>query len=227
MERMPAGIKAVFFDMDGTLIDSEPLTDLAVQAILDVDGLQPPSFALGSLHGKTWQQVEAELHAEYPVLAGKPLVARLQADFDRRMRAQMPLPVRGAVGAFRAASRRWVTGIVSSSPRATIEFVVDTLGLSGACRVLVGAEHIRRSKPDPECYLLAATRARARPQECLVFEDSEAGLTAARNAGMTALAVVGNREAADVASLGGLSDLVIRDYTALPPGFFSLARSAS
>lgn len=227
MQRLPAGLKAVFFDMDGTLIDSEPLTELAVQAIVDEYKLPPPSFLLADLHGKTWARIEKELQAEYPSLAGVPLIARMEADFDAQMRAQMPQPIGGAVEAFRAASRHFITAIVSSSPLPTIRFVADKLGLANACHFLVGAEDVRASKPQPECYLVAASNAQVLPGECLVFEDSEAGLEAARAAGSISIAVIGNREAQTVTKLADLADSVIPDYAALPADFFTPPESAS
>lgn len=227
MKHLPDRIRAVFFDMDGTLIDSEPLTDLAVQALLDAYDLPPPSFALDSLHGKTWTRVAAELVEEYPALAGESLVEPLQADFDARMRQCMPRALPAAVEAFEAASGACITGVVSSSPRATVKFVVEQLGLSHACLVLVGAENVQRSKPDPECYLVAASHARVCPSDCLVFEDSEAGLEAAWSAGMAAIAVRGHRDQEVVRKLQRHASLVVTDYTELPVDFFMPFESAS
>jgi HAD superfamily hydrolase (TIGR01509 family) len=216
--RLPNGVKAVFFDMDGTLIDSEPLTDAVVAAVIRDFGLPPPGFSYSELHGKTWNGIENELVLAYPALDGKPLAERMQRDFDARMRSRMPRPIRGAVRAFIDSSRSRITGIVSSSPRATIGFVAKTLGLATACKVLVGAENVQQSKPHPECYLGAASYARVRPSDCLVFEDSVAGLTAARAAGMITVAVVGTGDDSGAATL---ADCVVANYRELPRGYFA------
>lgn len=223
MQRLPAGIKAVFFDMDGTLIDSEPLTDKAVQTLIDACGLPPPSFPLGDLHGKTWERIAEDLVSEYPELGGKSLAGRMQSDFDLLLRKGMPKAIPGAVEAFEAASRACIAGIVSSSPRATVEFVAGKLGLSNACLVLVGAENVRHSKPHPECYLVAASHAHVRPSECLAFEDSEAGLEAAAAAGLVTVGVRGKRDDGVTERLSRLTPFVIVDYEALPDDFFPSA----
>ncbi|HUD95965.1 MAG TPA: HAD family phosphatase [Woeseiaceae bacterium] len=219
--QLPPGIEAVFFDMDGTLIDSEGLTEAAVEQLLAERDLPLPAFSLAAFHGMTWKKIEQELVALYPVLAGHALADRLQHTVDERMRRDMPLPIPGAVEAFLAASRACIAGIVSSSPRETIAFVADRLGLTQACRVLVGAEDIKNSKPHPECYRLAATRAGIPAGRSLVFEDSAAGVCAAKEAGAFVVGVRGRRDDADVAHLSSGSEYVIADYRDLPDDFFT------
>ena len=210
--------EAVFFDMDGTLIDSEPLSDRLVSKLLDERGLPAPPFPLSRFHGQTWATVEAALVELHPSLTGLGLADRFEREFHELLARELPPVIAGARDAFTAAARHGAAGIVSSSPRATIEVVAAALGL--APDVIVGAEDVRRSKPHPECYLLAAERAGVAPARCLVFEDSEAGLAAARSAGMTAIAVRGNRSETLDTALSRHARSVIGDYADLPPEFF-------
>ena len=211
---------AVFFDMDGTLIDSEPLSDRLVSRLLDERGLPAPPFSLSRFHGQTWETVEATLVELHPSLSGLGLAERFEREFHELLGRELPQALAGACEAFIAAARHGITGIVSSSPRATIELVAAALSLAPHCRVIVGAEDVRHSKPHPECYLLAAERAGVAPRRCLVFEDSEAGLAAAREAGMTAIAVRGNRSESVDAALSRHARSVIGTYADLPPEFF-------
>lgn len=209
----------MFFDMDGTLVDSEPLSDKLVMQLLDDRGLPPPPFPLSRFHGQTWATVEATLGELYPALSGLPLADRFEGAFHDLLGRELPATIAGAREAVAAAARRSAVGIVSSSPRATIELVAAGLGISEYCRVIVGAEDVRRSKPHPECYLLAAERAGVPPGGCLVFEDSDAGLEAARAAGMTAVGILGNRDEAAAAMLSRHAQRVVRSYADLPPDF--------
>ncbi|HZW59295.1 MAG TPA: HAD family phosphatase [Woeseiaceae bacterium] len=212
---------AVFFDMDGTLVDSEPLTEAVVLNLIAAEGLPPPRFPLSQFHGVTWERIASILVDHYPGLAGASLAGQLQHEFHRRLLAENPPLINGVQQAFRTASELCTTGVVSSSTRATIAAVVERARLAGSCRLIVGAEDVTRSKPDPECYLLAAERAGADARQCLVFEDSAAGLQAARTAGMFAVGVVGNRDTQGAAPLMYAADIVIKDYDVLAADFFS------
>lgn len=211
---------AVFFDMDGTLIDSEPLAETLVSELLAAHDLPAPGFPLSRFHGQTWEAVAATLVELYPALAGLPLADRFEREFHALLGRELPPAIPGAREALAAAAGRCTVAIVSSSPRATIELVASRLGLSGHCRFVVGAEDVTHSKPHPECYLLAARRAQVAPARCLVFEDSQAGLRAARGAGMSAIAVRGARDEAPAAPLSRPAGTVIGSYADLPPDFF-------
>ncbi len=91
--------------------------------------------------------------------------------------------------AVRYAAERVPVAIVSSAFRSEIEDVVTGAGLEFS--TIVAAEDVERHKPDPEAYILAAERLGVRPSELLVFEDSEAGVVAAKTAGATVIALAG------------------------------------
>lgn len=211
---------AVFFDMDGTLIDSEPLSDILILQVLEKFNLPAPDFSLAEFHGTTWASVEARLVGLYPQLAGEALAARLEQDFHALLVTELPPLIRGARRALQLASAASPVGVVSSSPRKTIEAVLERAGVTDLCTVVIGAEDVQRPKPDPQCYLLAAGRAAVDPPHCLVFEDSSAGIQAALAAGMETIGVIGNREANAAAEIVRGADLVIGNYDELPENFF-------
>jgi beta-phosphoglucomutase len=101
----------------------------------------------------------------------------------------------------------WRQAIASSAPRANVEVMADVLGLRAAMGALVSAEDVTRGKPAPDVFLAAAAKLGVLPDRCVVVEDAEAGLEAARRAGMRRIGVGRpNFDGADV-SVVSLSDL--------------------
>ena len=207
-------IQAVLFDMDGTLLDSEHLTAQAIDALLAEHGLRSalegPWF-----HGLTWGRIAMTLREESEALHSVPVEAALQAHFHAALVRTAPPAIPGAPQAVIAAARRTGTAVVSSSNRASVQHVVERLGLQPHLQHMVTAEDCERSKPDPQCFQIAAERLGVACEQCLVFEDSVAGLTAGRAANMRTIAI-GRHHAAS-----GVADHTISDFTELPAGFFA------
>jgi HAD superfamily hydrolase (TIGR01509 family) len=108
-----------------------------------------------------------------------------------------PLP--GLVELLAAArSAELEVALVTSAPPVNIDFVLDGLHLRGAFDTVVGESEVRESKPDPEIYLLAASRLGAKPAECVVFEDSLAGIAAGRAAKMPVVGVTTTHSAKEL-----------------------------
>ena len=100
----------------------------------------------------------------------------------------------------------WLQAIASSAPRANIEVMARVLGFGGFMRALIGAEDVRRGKPDPDVFLAAAARLAVPPDRSVVVEDAAAGIEAARRAGMKSIGVGLGLKAADVC-VAALTDL--------------------
>ena len=104
----------------------------------------------------------------------------------------------------------WRQAIASSAPRLNIDVVLRVLGLAHRFGALVAAEDVRHGKPAPDVFVTAAARLAVAPERCVVVEDAEAGIEAARRAGMRAVGVGGVRSA----------DVAVRSLTDLPPDVF-------
>ena len=106
-------------------------------------------------------------------------------------------------------------GIVTTADRASALRYFKVLEVAGP-RVFVTAEDVRRSKPDPAPYLMAAERIGAAPAQCVVFEDSPAGVRSAKRAGMQVIAVLSSCERADLleadAWIASLSEVTVGAY---------------
>ena len=199
--------------MDGTLLDSEHLTDAAVRSVLAQHGVDL-TVDSSRFYGVTWAQAAQTLQSLAPELAHLPLEAQLQAEFHTQLVNTVPPVIAGAPQAVMAAAQRVGTALVSSSNRASVEHVVARLGLAEHLQYLVCAEDCQRSKPDPQCYQRAAQSLGVDCAHCLVFEDSVAGLAAAKAAGMRTIAI------RPPAGAPVTADLVVSDFTQLPAGFF-------
>jgi beta-phosphoglucomutase len=141
-----------------------------------------------------------------------------EARFRRLVAAEGLAPLPGAVEWIeRLALEGWRQAIASSAPRANVEVVVRALGLATRLGALVAAEDVHRGKPDPEVFLVSASRLGVRPSRSVVVEDAAAGIEAARRAGMRSVgAGPAGLDAADVV-VTSLADLPADAFDRLVP----------
>jgi sugar-phosphatase len=181
----------VIFDMDGVLIDSEPLwreAELEVFGSLGVPltetmCLETMGLRLDEVVGH-WYRRHPWPDLDVPAVASA-VVARI-ADLIEAGGAPLP-GVAEAVGACRASGFR--TALASSSPMALIEAVVHRFGLEGSFDVVRTADDERHGKPHPAIYLSTADRLGVPPAACVAVEDSVNGIVAAKAARMACIAV--------------------------------------
>ena len=223
---MSAPVRAALFDLDGTLIDSETHTDAAIRVVAGRHGV--PGFALShtETRGRTWAHIADVMRAEGGIgiardeLAGELLVYWTQIAAD-------VTPVPGAPDALHEAARSLKLAVVSSSPRNVIDRFLEKLGVADCIEhdARIGGDMVRASKPDPDGFLQGARALKTSPAECLVFEDSRAGLEAARAAGMRSMFI--RCCAADIPGNTSLATASLQDYRSLPPNFWARLREGS
>lgn len=185
------GIEAVIFDLDGVLIDSEPLWLVAVrQGLLGV-GIDPTPDEYRLTQGMRVDRLVAFWHERHP-WAEPPVEAvtarMLDTVLELIQREGKPLP-----GALRAVETFGGLGLplalASSSPMTVIDAALEALGLADRFSVVYSAEAERYGKPHPGVYLSTAARLGVAPQKCLAIEDTIIGLLAAKAAQMPCLCV--------------------------------------
>lgn len=208
------GIKAVIFDLDGVLIDSEERWAQAKEALVRATGGRWKPEASHAMLGMSSPEWSRYLHEELgvplaPEEINDAVVARMLEDYRR----DLPL-IEGARDAVLRLAARWPLGLASSSNREVIDVVLEGSGLAGGFAATVSSEEVARGKPAPDVYLEAAARLGVAPDDAAAVEDSTNGLLAAR-AARTAVVVIPNRAfppsdealaAADV-ELGSISEL--------------------
>ena len=212
-------ISAVLFDMDGTLVDSELLTEPAIRQVCAEYGIRKFDLDCIQFFGAAWLDIENGLKEHFSALVGSTGIAnRLHEVYHELLDAEAPPVIPLARETVVAANARLPTTIVSSSGRSAIETTIGRLQIEEQIPFFTGAEDVERAKPAPDPYLRAATELNVHPAECLVFEDSIPGITSARRAGMQVVAIA--HRCNDVNTASKLADAIIQDYRDLDSGFF-------
>ena len=204
-------LRAIIFDFDGILVDSEPLIMQLIQEMAAREG---------------WRLSEDEYFRDYLALDdrgvidhlwrihGRPLsiarrnelLAWKRDAYEKIIHNGLPA-IPGATEFVLSAAQRFPLAIASGSLRAEIDHLLRKLGLREKFSVLATADDCERSKPDPEVYLKALSRLRELPQlrepalaagECLAIEDAPLGVVAAQAAGMRCLALAHSRHQSDL-----------------------------
>lgn len=193
------GVAAICFDLDGTLVDSEgeaaDAIELALQPLGRPLSLLERDFVVGHSATAIYEFIRGN--------GGLPLSLREFEDAVYEARVQLyerhgacELP--GARQVVRALAAHLPLALVTGSTRPEAELMLSALQIGPCFRLTLCAGEYTRSKPSPEPYQLAAEGLKVPPERCVAIEDSTAGITAARAAGMTCIAVrAGNRYGQD------------------------------
>lgn len=217
---MSGPVRAALFDMDGTLIDSEVHTDTAIRVVGERYGVAGFALPHTETRGRTWGHIAGVMKAGTGIALDAAALADELLAYWSEIAADVT-PVPGAQQSLREAARHLKLGVVSSSPRAVIDRFLVKLGVDDCIdrAARIGGDMVRGSKPDPDGYLQGARALGTSPAESLVFEDSQAGLLAARAAGMRSMFITCC--AADIPGNTALATASLRDYLALPPRFWA------
>lgn len=210
MTAVPA--EAVLFDLDGTLVDTEPRNRAVWALLLARHGVPAHGPAPADFSGRTAREAIA-LHLEwFPGHSVESLLAEVLASV-REPGLPAPAPTPGGVRLVqRLAAAAVPLGVVTSATRALAESELAAAGILDCFDVLVTAEDVACGKPDPEGYLAACAALGARPARVVVFEDSPIGLAAAKRAGAYCIGVL---TSADAAALGA-ADAIVRTLAEAP-----------
>jgi sugar-phosphatase len=184
-------INAVIFDMDGLLIDSEPLWDLAMIDVFAQVGLELSEKEFLELHGMRIDSGVEYCYEKRPWSGPSPqeVTNRILEGVTALITAQGSA-MEGALEAIGFFRQRGIPlGVASSSPHAIINANISALGVEGCFDVICSAENERYGKPHPAVYISTADKLGIHRRQCLVFEDSIFGLLAAKAAEMTCICV--------------------------------------
>ncbi|MCB9644690.1 MAG: HAD family phosphatase [Myxococcales bacterium] len=214
-------IRATLFDMDGTLIDSEAHTGASIADVMERYGVQDAYLPSTMTRGCTWESICVALRSKYPSAGEMPNLLQELADrFDELVHRQI-IPITGAREALKEAAMHMPTAIVSSSPTDLIRKLVHAWELEAwyPAEHCIGGEQMKHSKPNPEGYLLAAERLGVDPSHCLIFEDSFAGLSAARSSGGYTVAIL--EAAGEHTEFQTIADVGLQSFGELRHSFWS------
>ena len=195
-------IQAIFFDLNGVIIDDEPIHLRAYREVLNDEdvalsdddyfaslGMDDPTFVRAAFERARKPLTNKTMHE----VIARELVLHRELITDE-------LPVSAGVVTFiKAASRHYQLGVVSMAQRVEVNYVLERAAVNTCFTVVVAGEDAPACKPDPGAYQLALERLNERrrdqrrlpllPKECLVIEDSPPGIQAGRAAGMRTIGV--------------------------------------
>lgn len=188
MNRLP---RALLLDLDGTLIDSEAIHTEGLVRFCAARGVALTLHERLFVIGHAWQEIYAELrlHERLGVSLDEVIAGGVAAKEQMFAEGVAFRVLPGARELVALADDAGIpVAIVSGSARGEIAQALDVLQIAARLRFYVGAEDVPRGKPAPDGYLKAAARLDVPPRDCLVVEDSEAGIAAGLAAGMRVLA---------------------------------------
>lgn len=206
-------IDTVLFDMDGVICHTNPFHSQAFQVFFNKRGLKPT-------------QKEFELH-----MYGKSNSYIFSYFFDRKIEGEeLTVYENEKEGLFREIyssqvkaidgflpfldllfKENYKLGVATSAPRANLDLIIDELNIRSYFRSLMASEDVTIHKPHPQVYLRSATNLKSSPKECIVFEDSYSGVSAAINAEMKVVGVLSSHNKEDLPPC----DLYIEKYKSI------------
>jgi HAD superfamily hydrolase (TIGR01509 family) len=182
-------IESVVFDLDGTLVDSEPVWEQVRRGLVAERGGHWATDAQRRLLGMSTPEWARYLSEDLGVGLPPDQVATLVVDrMAARYREHVPF-LAGAVDAVRRFAARWPLGLASSSPPRLIETVLQSAGLRSSFKVVMSTEQVPHGKPAPDIYLAVTAQLGCPPPDCAAVEDSSNGLRSAAVAGLWVIAI--------------------------------------
>ncbi len=205
---------AFIFDMDGVIADSNPYHKIALRQFCEQHGYRLTETDLREkIYGRTnkdwipavFGEIDAELVRAF---------AREKEDLFREIYAPHIQPVPGLVEFLEKLEQAGIPRAVgTSAPRENVDFTLEKTATMRFFDVILDESFVSKGKPDPEIYRKTAAALRLPPERCIVFEDSFAGVEAARAAGSRVIAITTTHSREEFPS----ADIVIDDFKGLDP----------
>lgn len=184
--------EAVIFDMDGVLVDSEPLHFATTNEVLARRGVALDQAAYDECIGMDEPAFSALLSERFGLTESPAVLARERVTSALVSLAERPLPplpgVLELLLSLQAEGK--ALALASSASRPQVALILDQLGVTKLFSAIVSKDDVERGKPAPDLFMAAARRLGVAPGACLVVEDAVLGVEAARAAGMPVLALV-------------------------------------
>jgi len=179
-------LKSVIFDMDGVIIDSEPIHVRLDQIMFKELGINIETKDLEQYIGVTNKYMWSDMMKKFAVtntleeLLDRSLTLKIENLAKEEIK-----PIEGIIPLLKKIKAKGLTiAVASSSPEDYIKCVLNKFGILNEFDFIISGNHVQNSKPAPDIFLLAASKLNVKPTECVVIEDSTHGVTAAKRASM-------------------------------------------
>ncbi len=203
--------KAIILDMDGVVLDSEPVRNKVHRALAKEFGYELKKEDWLDMRGKTAEANARRLLARcVPGTSLERFLKRKDEIFDSVKKGIGAFP--GFEG-FMKRIKGYRVALATSSTKRNAEELLKQCGIRHYFKVIVTGNDVENGKPHPECFLKAAETLGAKPEECVVVEDSVNGVRAAKAAGMYAIAVTTSHSKEELQD----ADIITRDIGSITP----------
>lgn len=183
-------IRALIFDMDGVIVNSNPVHREAWEIYNRRHGMETTEAMHRRMYGKRNDQIVRDF---FGASLTEAEVARhgfdKEALYREMIRPNFHKSLVPGVREFVESHQNYIIGLGTNAEPANVEFVLDKGGLRHLFRAIVDGHQVANAKPAPDIYLKVAELLDVPPQNCLVFEDSFSGVEAARAAGMRVIGI--------------------------------------
>lgn len=184
-------IRAVIFDMDGLMFDTERLAKEAWIQVGQELGFQIDERVICQIRGATPAASAAVFEKEFGKAFNYPMAKQKRNLLVERRIDEEGIPVKKGLHNLLCYLKEngIFCAVATSSPENVLKKYLHQAEVEGYFDSLISSDQVRHSKPDPECFLMSAAALGVEPADCLVLEDSANGLRAAHNAGMQSICI--------------------------------------
>lgn len=205
--------KAVIFDMDGVIVDTEPLTDQHAVHFMSELGIDIPADFNDKFRGRTSMDFCRGIIEQFKLDKSVDELVILLRDSHLKFVITHPelKLIEGIEDLiYKAHKKNLGLAVASSASPKRINAILDLFEIKKYFKVIVSGDDAKKGKPDPEIFLVAARKLNVKPENCVVIEDSENGVLAARSAGMRCIGFAGMpHNKSDLLK----ADLVVKDFS--------------
>lgn len=206
-------IKAVIFDLDGVIAESESAHVEAEKQTFLKYGLTISAEELYQYKGTTAKVMFTDLLAKYKLNTTLDEISLQKEKILFKLLKQDAAPTKGVLNLMQELKRRGIRlAVGSSSPRNLVDYVLKKLNITRLFDSIVTADDVEHSKPHPEVFLKVAAKLGLSPHQCLVIEDAPLGVDAAKSAGMKC---IGYRNPWNSTQDLSKADIIIDDFSEL------------
>lgn len=194
MHQHKNNIKAVIFDMDGVLVDSEPVSDKHMQQYMKKMGIELPYSYFEQFRGANaksmWTKIKNDFQLQPSI---EHLIIDGRVNYNEYLDS-LPLliPIPGVTELIKKLQKEhFMLALASSASLKRIKKILNMIGLANEFEIISSGDDVARGKPDPEIFLKTAGFLKISPSNCVVIEDSENGVKSAKAAGMKVIGFAG------------------------------------